>query len=112
MSEHHQQASQSMSLKVNLGVIKRTVKELKMYRQEVTDVTQDLSNTARTDNFYSQKAATLKESETMVKNTEERLRTALSDLESKLKGISSQDAEVQDAVNWVKEARDTLQHVN
>ena len=98
----------STTLKVSTGVVKRAVKELEMYRQEVQDGEQKLSTMPVNDNFYSQTQKALEESRTLYKRTNDRLRDALNDLDSKLKGISSTNPDMEEALSWSQKAKSTL----
>lgn len=101
-------SSSSTSLKVALGVVRRGVKELEMYRKEVEDGENKLESLSLEDNFYAQTARALEESKTMVRNTHDRLRQAVADLESKLKGISAEDPDLEEAKTWSQKAHTTL----
>jgi len=102
----------STTLKVSTGVVKRAVKELDMYRQEVRDTEQKLSAMPTNDNFYSQTQKSLEESKTMYKQTQERLRQALNDLESKLKGIAETNPEREEAMSWAQQAKTAVATMN
>jgi len=97
-----------MSLKVATGVVRRAVKELEMYRKEVEEGERKLDAMALDDNFYAQTARALEESKTMVRNTHDRLRQAVTDLESKLKGAEAQDADGEEAKSWAQKAHTAL----
>ena len=95
----------STTLKVSTGVVKRAVKELEMYRQEVDEGENKLKTMPTNDNFYSQTQKALEESRTVLSRTEERLKTALADLESKMKGVSQDNEDLADASTWTERAK-------
>lgn len=97
------------TLKVNTGIVKRGVKDLEMYRQEVVDGETKLASMPTNDNFYSQTKQALEESRTMVSKTESSLRDALSHLQGKLRGGKENDSdEVDQAREWAQKAEQVL----
>ena len=98
----------STTLKVSIGVVRRAVKELEMYRKEVEDGESKLAELSPEDNFYAQTARGLEESKTMVLNTQDRLRQSLMDLDSKVTGIPKESPEVDDAISWSQKAHNAL----
>ena len=95
----------STTLKVSAGVVKRAVKELEMYRQEVAEGEQKLAALPKDDNFYSQTQQTLEESKTVLKRTQEHLKTSLADLQSKFEQAQAGTPEYEEAKEWLDKAK-------
>jgi hypothetical protein len=98
----------STTLKVSAGVLKRAVKELEMYTREVSEGEKKLAGLPKDDNFYSQTQQTLEESRTMLKRTQERLKEALADLESKLKSAAPGSPDYEEANEWSGKAKTAI----
>ena len=73
--------STTKELRIATGVLRRSLKELSMYRTEVEEGAAKLSALASDHNDYKQTAQVLGESRTMVSNTADRIDVAVKELQ-------------------------------
>mmetsp|Transcript_12515 Transcript_12515/g.14372 ORF Transcript_12515/g.14372 Transcript_12515/m.14372 type:complete len:108 (+) Transcript_12515:127-450(+) len=78
---------QESKIRVKSGVLKRGIKELKMYEEEVKSGTKKLEEIGSGHERYRQLQQVLEESKTMVLYTNNRLENARDDLEKELESV-------------------------
>ena len=94
-------------LEVKLGVVKRGVKELDMYRREAADEARRVAELGGPGaDGYRHAAQLLEESREMVATTTDRLQVAAAELERLADAAG--EAEAAEAREWVERARGAL----
>ena len=99
------------SLRIKVGVLKRAVKELKMYKKEVIDNEAKLRALGEGHDRYRQTKQALEESRNMVPDTKSRMTAARDDMddfldEHELRPKEGEKAEgmVEQALFWIEDS--------